>query len=125
MKDHHFGQIRAYLVQLINQAVAELHSQHPGNQSQRAALERDRLCTPPQVAGLQLTDVLANAFFQSIKRACPHYGHKRTHYLRPLMAEGAARPKVQASRANKGVPFYPATMMWQAARHGSRPRCSR
>lgn len=109
-KGHHFGQFKAYIAQLMNQAVAGttfLNTREikagvlRWNQIERA--------TASQVPGLQLADVLVSAFFQSIERASPHYGDTVARCLLPLMAERPARRGVPTSRANEGVTFYPAT----------------
>lgn len=109
-KGHHFGQCKAYLAQLMNQAVAG--TTFLNTREIKADVLRwneiDR-ATGSQVAGLQLADVLVSAFFQSIERASRHYGDKVARCLLPLMAERVARPGGQTSRANEGVTFYPAT----------------
>lgn len=108
-KGHHFGQFKAYLAQLMYQAVAG--TTFLNTREIKANVLRwneiDR-ATASQVAGLQLADVLVSAFFQSIERASPHYGDKVARCLLPLMAERATRPGVPKSRANEGVTFYPA-----------------
>ncbi|MDR0808271.1 MAG: DUF3800 domain-containing protein [Gemmobacter sp.] len=108
-KGHHFGRFKAYLAQLMYQAVAG--TTYLNTRTIRAEVLRwnkiDRAAAS-QVSGLQLADVLVSAFFQSIERVSPHYDDKVARCLLPLMAEQAARPGVSVSRANEGVTFYPA-----------------
>ena len=70
-KGHHFGRFKAYLAQLMNQAVAG--TTYLNTREIKAGVLRwneIERATASQVAGLQLADVLVSAFFLSKLEAC-------------------------------------------------------
>lgn len=109
-KGHHFGQLKAYIAQLMNQALAGTTFLNTREVKEKVLrwnlIER---ASASQVPGLQLADVLVSAFFQSIERASPHYGDKPAHDLLRLMAKRSPRAGIARSCENEGVTFYPAT----------------
>lgn len=111
-KGHHFGQFKAYVLKLINQATGG--TTYLDTREIDASVLRYNLierAPASQVAGLQLADVMVSAFFQSIEQASPHYADKVALHLWPLMAERKAQFSRRMNKSNEGVTFYPAAQV--------------
>ncbi len=107
-KGHHFGQFKAYVLKLINQATGG--TTYLATREIDASVLRYNLierAPASQMAGLQLADVMVSAFFQSIEQASPHYADKVALHLWPLMAERKAQFSRRLNKSNEGVTFYP------------------
>ncbi|WP_282602980.1 DUF3800 domain-containing protein [Paracoccus sp. PARArs4] len=107
-RGHHFGQFKAYVQQLINQATAG--TTYLSTRQIVAEVLRYNLIElahAPTQPGLQLADVLVSAFFQSIEQASPHHADKVAMHLRPLMAERRTASGRQTRRDGEGVTFFP------------------
>lgn len=107
-KGHHFGQFKAYVLKLINQATGG--TTYLDTREIEASVLRYNLierAPASQMAGLQLADVMVSAFFQSIEQASPHYADKVALSLRPLMAERKAQFSRRVNKSNEGVTFFP------------------
>ncbi|MFN3722270.1 MAG: DUF3800 domain-containing protein [Paracoccaceae bacterium] len=111
-KGHHFGQFKAYVLKLINQATGG--TTYLDTREIDASVLRYNLierAPASQMAGLQLADVMVSAFFQSIEQASPHYADKVALNLWPLMAERKAQFSRRVNKSNEGVTFYPAAQV--------------
>lgn len=107
-RGHHFGQFKAYVQQLINQATAG--TTYLSTRQIAADVLRYNLIElahAPSQAGLQLADALVSAFFQSIEQASPHHADKVALHLRPLMAERRTISGRRTRRDGEGVTFFP------------------
>lgn len=108
-KGHHFGQFKAYVLQLINQATAGT-TYLPTRQIVPDVLRYSLIerATASQCSGLQLADVLVSAFFQSLEQASPHHADKVAMHLRPLMAERKTANTRRKRSDDEGVTLFPA-----------------
>lgn len=111
-KGHHFGQFKAYVLKLINQATGGT-TYLDTREIDAKVLRYNLIDRAPasQMAGLQLADTLVSAFFQSIEQSSPHYADKVALHLRPLMAEKKAQHSRRVNMSNEGVTFYPSTQV--------------
>ena len=107
-KGHHFGQFKAYVLKLINQATGGT-TYLDTREIDASVLRYNLIERAPvsQMAGLQLADVMVSAFFQSIEQASPNYADKVALHLWPLMAERKAQFSRRLTKSNEGVTFYP------------------
>lgn len=107
-RGHHFGQFKAYVQQLIHQATAGTTYLDQGKiVPEVLRYNLIELAYAPTQSGLQLADLVASAFFQSIERASPHYADKVAQTLRPLMAERKTASGRITKRDGVGVTFFP------------------
>lgn len=111
-KGHHFGQFKAHVRKLIDQA--KVGMTYLATREIDASVLRYNLierAPASQMAGLQLADVMVSAFFQSIEQTSPNYADKVARHLLPLMAERKTQFSRRLNKSNEGVTFYPD---WQA-----------
>ena len=111
-KGHHFGQFKAYVLKLINQATGGT-TYLDTREIDESVLRYNLIDRAPasKMAGLQLADTLVSAFFQSIEQSSPHYADKVALHLWPLMAERKAQYSRRVNKSNEGVTFFPAAQV--------------
>ena len=108
-KGHHFYAFKAYVEQLIRQAIAGT-TFLPTRQINPHVMRSTQISNPSarEVSGIQLADVLVSALFGSIEQAATGYGEAAALALRPLMAPRKPRPRTPTGWNNEGVTLYPA-----------------
>lgn len=108
-KGHHFGRFKAYVQQLINQAVAGTTYLDTRRIEERVLRPEQIIRLPASASpGLQLADTMVSAFFQSIEQLSPHNSDRPAELLRPLMTENNRFWSKKARYDNYGVTLYPA-----------------
>lgn len=108
-KGHHFGHFKAYVLQLVQQAIA---GKTYLNTREVVAdiLRYEQIVRAPASAlpGLQLADTVVSSVFQSIERASPAYPMRPALHLKPIIAGKQFYSGGPNRRNNFGITLYPA-----------------
>jgi len=108
-KGHHFGHFKAYILQLIRQAIAK-RTHLKAREIDPDIFQYDLIDRYPAsaLAGLQLADAVVSATFQSIEQCSPHYADRPARFLRPIFAGKQRWPGGPILKNNLGMTVFPA-----------------
>lgn len=108
-KGHHFGHLKAYVLQLIRQAesgTTYLDTRVIDGKILRYS-EIDRAAAS-EVPGLQLADIVVSSVFQAIETKISGYSTQPAIHLKGILAGERSYPKGKFRRSNIGLTFFPA-----------------
>ncbi|MCX7566815.1 DUF3800 domain-containing protein [Sulfitobacter sp. F26169L] len=107
-RGHHFGHFKAYVLQLIRQAMAKTTFLNAKEiNPQLFAYSLIARFPASSLAGLQLADAVVSATFQSIERSSPNYHDKPARLLRKIIAGKRRWPNGPILRNNVGLTVFP------------------
>jgi Protein of unknown function (DUF3800) len=109
-KGHHFGHLKAYVLQLIRQSEAgtTFLATRVIDGSVLRYNEIDRAAAS-DVPGLQLADIVVSAVFQAIETRATGYAPLPAKKLKGIFAGKQNFPRAAFRRSNIGMTFYPAS----------------